>query len=60
LRAIENQSKQIRDIENAQRQQRPPQPRSESAPALPAPVDVRPLPVPGRSSQPEASVGPQN
>jgi uncharacterized protein involved in outer membrane biogenesis len=62
LRAIENQSKQIRDIENAQRQPKPqaPQPKTESAPALPAPVDVRPLPVPGRSSQPEASVGPQN
>jgi uncharacterized protein involved in outer membrane biogenesis len=61
LRAIENQSKQIRDIENAQRPPKPPQPRSETAPALPAPVDVRPLPVPGRGSrQPEASVGPQN
>ncbi len=62
LRAIENQSKQLREIENAQRQSKPqaPQPKSELAPALPAPVDVRPLPVPGRSAQPEASVGPQN
>jgi len=62
LRAVENQAKQLRDIENAQRQPRlqAPQPRSELAPALPAPVDVRPLPVPGRSGQPEASVGPQN
>lgn len=63
LRAIENQSKQIRDIENAQRPPKPqaPQPKSESAPALPAPVDIRPLPVPGRGGrQPEASVGPQN
>ena len=30
------------------------------APALPAPIDIRPLPAPGRSDQPEASVGPQN
>jgi large subunit ribosomal protein L24 len=60
LRAIENQSKQIRDIENAQRRSEPPapKPKSELAPALPAPVDVRP--VPGRSGAPEASVGPQN
>ena len=62
LRAIENQSKQLREIENAQRQSKPqaPQPKSELAPALPAPVDVRPLPVPGRSAQPEVSVAPQN
>jgi hypothetical protein len=62
LRAVENQAKQLRDIENAQRQPKPqaPQPKSELAPALPVPVDVRPLPVPGRGGQPEASVGPQN
>ncbi len=30
------------------------------APALPAPIDVRPLPTPGRGDRPEASVGPQN
>ena len=62
LRAVENQAKQLREIENAQRRAKPqaPQPKSELAPALPAPINVRPLPVPGRSGQPEASVGPQN
>ena len=62
LRAVENQAKQLREIENAQRQPKPPapQPKSELAPALPAPVDIRPLPAPGRSGQPAASVGPQN
>ena len=62
LRAIENQSRQLREIENAQRQAKPqaPQPKRELAPALPAPLDIRPLPVPGRSGQPAASVGRQN
>jgi large subunit ribosomal protein L24 len=62
LRAIENQAKQLREIESAQRQSTPqaPEPKSELAPALPAPVEVRPLPVPGSGVQPEASVGPQN
>ena len=62
LRAIENQSRQLRELENAQRQAKPqaPQPKRELAPALPAPLDIRPLPVPGRSGQPAASVGRQN
>lgn len=62
LRAIENQSRQLREIENAQRQAKPqaPQPKRELAPALPAPLDIKPLPVPGRSGQPAASVGRQN
>ena len=30
------------------------------APALPAPLDIRPLPAPGRSGRPAASAGPQN
>jgi uncharacterized protein involved in outer membrane biogenesis len=30
------------------------------APSLPAPIDIRPLPMPGQGGQPEASVGPQN
>jgi large subunit ribosomal protein L24 len=60
LRAIENQSRQLREIENAQRQAKPqaPQPKSELAPPLPPPLDIRP--VPGRSGPPAASVGPQN
>ena len=51
LRAVENQAKQLREIENAQRQLKPPapQPKSELAPALPAPIDIKPLPVPRRS-----------
>ncbi len=62
LRAIENQSKQLRAIENErlQRNAPAPKPKSELAPVLPAPVNVKPLPVPGRNGQPEASVGPQN
>jgi large subunit ribosomal protein L24 len=62
LRAIENQSRQLREIENVQRQAKPqaPQPKSELAPVLPAPLDIKPLPVPGHSGQPAASVGPQN
>jgi uncharacterized protein involved in outer membrane biogenesis len=62
LRAVENQAKQLREIENAQRQLKPPtpQPKGEVAPALPAPIDIRPLPAPRRSSQPAASVGSQN
>jgi large subunit ribosomal protein L24 len=30
------------------------------APALPPPIDIKPLPMPDRSGQPEVSVGPQN
>ena len=60
LRAIDNQAKQLRAIENAtpQPKQKPPGPRSEQAPALPAPVDIKPVPPPGRGTP--ASVGPQN
>src|ERR1017187_5951938 len=61
LRAIENQSRQLREIENAQRQAKTqaPQPKRELAPALPAPLDIKPVPVPGRSGPPAASVGRQ-
>lgn len=69
LRAVENQAKRLRAIESAApppRQQAPvvpPRPQTpavkrEQAPALPAPIDIRP--VPGRSHQPTTSVGPQN
>jgi large subunit ribosomal protein L24 len=59
LRAVENQTKQLRAIERASPQPsgRGQPPKSEQAPALPAPVDVRPLPAPGRSAP---SIGPQN
>lgn len=62
LRSIENQAKQLRAIESAppHPKVKTPAPNSENAPALPAPVDIRPVPVPGRSGQPAASVGPQN
>jgi large subunit ribosomal protein L24 len=60
LRAVENQARQLREIENAQRQAKSPAPRSKSelAPALPAPVEIARPPRPRR--QPEASVGSQN
>jgi hypothetical protein len=60
LRAIENQAKQIREIERRQPKSDATPPKSESAPALPPPVDVRRLPEPGRTVPPEASVRPQN
>jgi large subunit ribosomal protein L24 len=62
LRAIENQAKRLQEIERAPRQpvSQPPLPQSEQAPALPAPVEIRPAPAPGRARQPAASVGPQN
>ena len=62
LRAVENQAKQLRAIEGASPQPRGqvPVPKSKQAPALPAPVDIRPVPAPGRAGPPAASVGPQN
>lgn len=61
LRAVENQARQLREIERAPRQpvDRPP-PKHEQAPPLPPPVDIRPAPAPMRSSVPAASVSPQN
>jgi large subunit ribosomal protein L24 len=59
LREIEN-ARQQREIENAKPQAKPPAPKSETAPALPPPLDIRPLPMPQRSSPPEALVGPQH
>jgi large subunit ribosomal protein L24 len=61
LRAVENQARQLHDIENEQRQAKPPAPRpkSELAPALPAPVEIARPPGP-RRNPPEASVGSQN
>jgi uncharacterized protein involved in outer membrane biogenesis len=50
LRAVENQTRQLRVIEGqAPRAPAPTlEPKSEQAPALPAPVDIRPLPMPAR------------
>ena len=60
LRAVENQARQIREMENAQRQAQPPapKPKSELAPVLPAPVEIARPPGPRRP--PAASVGSQN
>lgn len=58
LRAVENQARQIRDMENAQRrapQPPAPKPKSELAPVLPAPVEVKRLSAPQRRVQPQAS-----
>ena len=57
LRAVDNQARQLREIENAQRQTPPPapKPKSELAPALPAPVEVKRPPQPQGRVQPEAS-----
>jgi hypothetical protein len=62
LRAVETQSKQLHEIESAQQ---PPnaamsKPKSQQAPALPAPLNVRPLSAPGRGKRGEASVGAQH
>ena len=61
LRAVENQTKRLRSIENV-----PPQPqgrglpKTKQAPALPAPIDIRPAPAPRSAGQPAASVRSQN
>ena len=63
LRAIDDQTKRLRTIENAPPQQRArpaPKNQSQQAPALPAPVDIRPAPAPRNAGRPAASVGPQN
>ena len=63
LRAVDDQAKRLRTMENAPPQQRArPAPKNQSrqAPALPAPVDIRPAPAPRNAARPAASVGPQN
>ncbi len=62
LRAIESQSKQLREIENARPQPNTPapKPKTQRAPPLPAPLNIRPLSTPGRGNQGEASVGAQH
>jgi uncharacterized protein involved in outer membrane biogenesis len=61
LRAVENQTKRLRAIENvpAQPSGRG-MPNTRQAPALPAPIDVRPAPAPRSAGQPAASVRSQN
>jgi len=58
LRAVEFQAKRLRAIEGVSPGVTPP--KNEVAPALAAPTNVRPLPVPRRNNPPPASFGPQN
>jgi len=61
LRAVENQTKRLRAIENPPAQPRGRGvPKNKQAPALPAPVDIRPAPAPRSAGQPDASVRSQN
>ena len=63
LRAVDDQTKRLRTMESAPSQQRArpaPKNQSQQAPALPAPVDIRPAPAPRNAGRPAASVGPQN
>jgi large subunit ribosomal protein L24 len=61
LRAVENQTKRLRAIENVPTQSRGRGvPNTKQAPALPAPIDIRPTPAPRSAGQPAASVRSQN
>lgn len=61
LRAVENQTKQLRAIEQApSRSPVRPAPKVNQAPPLPAPTDVKPAPKPRSAGQPAASVGTHN
>jgi AsmA-like C-terminal region len=61
LRAIDNQAKHLRAIEETAPRPQPktPAPKTEQAPPLPAPVVITPMPVPRRAPS-GASIGPQN
>ena len=65
LRAVDSQARRLRAIEAAQ--PKPPAPPGaasvpdkEMAPALPAPVDINPVPPPRQAERPAGSVGTQN
>jgi large subunit ribosomal protein L24 len=61
LRAVENQTKRLRAIENVPSQpQDRGMPKTKQAPALPAPIDIRRAPAPRSAGQPAASVRSQN
>jgi uncharacterized protein involved in outer membrane biogenesis len=56
LRSVENQTKRLHAIENAPQQPRGrAAPKSKQAPALPAPIDIRPAPAPRSAGQPAGS-----
>jgi len=62
LRAVDNQTKRLRSIENVPSQPRGRAiPNTKRAPALPAPIDIRPAPAPRSAGSPAApSVRSQN
>jgi large subunit ribosomal protein L24 len=57
LRAVENQATRLHAIEAPTRTV--PASKGRQAPALPAPIDIRPAPAPRNAGRPAASVGPQ-
>jgi len=61
LRAVENQTTRLRAIENLPSQpQNRGMPKTKQAPALPAPIDIRPAPTPRSVGEPATSVRSQN
>jgi uncharacterized protein involved in outer membrane biogenesis len=61
LRAVENQTKRLRAIENVPAQpSEPVPPKSKSAPALPAPINIKPVPKPRSAGQGATSIRSQN
>jgi large subunit ribosomal protein L24 len=58
LRAIENQSKRLKALESTAQSAPPPAVKKEEAPALPAPLVIKPPPAPRRA--PQGSLGPQH
>jgi hypothetical protein len=61
LRAVENQTKRLRAIENVPTPpSEPALPKSKSAPALPAPINIKPVPKPRSAGQGAASIRTQN
>jgi large subunit ribosomal protein L24 len=69
LRAIEAQARKIKAIESAAPRATPaapvapmsaPEPKTQQAPAMPAPVVISPLPAPPSAARPEASVDPHH
>jgi uncharacterized protein involved in outer membrane biogenesis len=61
LRAVENQTKRLRAIENVPTQpSEPVLPKSKPAPALPAPIKIKPVPKPRSAGEGATSIRSQN